>query len=133
MEKKCKICGEPGLSFLRRKRPITVCLCRTHWKDRSCVQSWKKNPRPDRYVDNTGYTVVRVDGRIRPEHRVVMAEILGRPLVKGESVHHKNGQRSDNRPENLELWVGPIRHGARASDLVCIHCGKKWGEEPVNG
>lgn len=40
------------------------------------------------------------------EHKAVMEAKLGRKLVKGESVHHKNAIRHDNRPENLELWVG---------------------------
>lgn len=91
---------------------------------------YPKRGRPprteDRYVDSAGYAHVRIDGRFYPEHRIVMMAMLGRPLFPGESVHHRNGQRADNRPRNLELWVGPIRRGARASDLTCVHCGKPW-------
>ena len=80
----------------------------------------------DRYLDREGYARIRIAGAFYPEHRVVMMAMLGRPLFPGESVHHRNGQRADNRPANLELWVGPIRSGARASDLVCWHCGRRW-------
>jgi hypothetical protein len=52
------------------------------------------------------------------EHIPVAEETLGRHLVDGESVHHRNGVRDDNRPENLELWTRPQPSGIRVSDAI---------------
>lgn len=57
------------------------------------------------------------------EHVYVMSEYLKRPLRKGETVHHKNGNRLDNRIENLELWSSSHPYGQRVEDKI------KWCKE----
>lgn len=70
------------------------------------------------FKDRNGYVVMKNDGKWRPQHRVVMEEMIGRPLHNWETVHHKNGVRDDNRPENLELWLRSHPAGQRIDDLI---------------
>jgi len=54
------------------------------------------------------------------EHRIVAEQILNRSLLPNEIVHHKNGKRWDNRPENLEVMLKSDHaklHGQREEDL----------------
>lgn len=60
------------------------------------------------------------DGKYKMEHRIVMEAILGRPMTPDETVHHRNGVRDDNRPENLEFRVGKHGKGATHHCPTCV-------------
>lgn len=72
---------------------------------------------------SAGYVQQKRNGKWVMQHRLVMEDMIGRPLMPGERVHHRNGKRDDNRPENLELWTGVGEskkdpHGVRLVDKV---------------
>lgn len=67
-------------------------------------------------IDTAGY--VALSEFKMTEHKLIMQCELGRELLPGENVHHRNGHKADNRPENLELWVKSQPTGQRAEDLL---------------
>jgi HNH endonuclease len=97
----------------------------------SAARNGPKHPsyKTGRSLNSEGYVVLtglqghyHADGQGRvKEHVAVMVTSLGRSLRPGESVHHKNGIRDDNRPDNLELWDTNQPAGQRVSDKITFY------------
>jgi len=105
----CPMCGTTFQAKSRGKYLQVHC-------SRSCA--YTKSPELGRSTSEHGYVFVLSDGVWQGEHRVIMADHLGRDLAAGEFVHHRNGDRADNRLENLELWQRPHPGGQRREDLI---------------
>lgn len=80
-------------------------------------------PKGSGSVNEQGYRMMKISGRVISEHRWVMEQSLGRPLTTDENVHHINGDKLDNRIENLELWTTSQPKGQRVKDKLA------WAEE----
>ena len=102
---------------------VEDCDRRIDRRSKRCVPHRIGTGRPElpigsKRLESYGYVTVKTEDGWQREHSYVLAEKLGRPLGPGESAHHINGVRTDNRPENLELWVVRQPSGQRAKDLL---------------
>lgn len=153
-KKFCRVCGKQIPYEPQRAQYSTVTCCSNECalKSQSKTLSGRRGKRAGSWRGGrftaAGYVMLNIWGLSGPdrrlaqqmqrgrkdhvgmnyiqEHRLVMARKLGRPLVRAEVVHHRNANRADNRPANLELFVTTHTRGATARVLLCPHCGKGY-------
>jgi hypothetical protein len=119
-DRQCETCSVP----LPQRGRSTRRFC-----SRGCAATNRVGEKPQ-LPDGTlrpaggGYVRIKINGKWLQQHRHVVEQRIGRPLEPHERVHHKNGDRADNRDENLELWRVKSKDppGVRASDYHCPGC-----------
>ncbi len=111
------------------KQKSCYCSAECYKKDIPRIRSGSNNPHwKEGRSSNNGYVSIRQEGHYEKskyvgEHILVMEKIIGRRLLKNEEVHHKNEDKTDNRPENLELLT--------KSQHMALHATKKHQERGV--
>lgn len=98
-------------------------LCTAHYAQQRRGQDLRPLRSPEWHTDaRSGYVEMQTTINGKPkrlyQHRQVMAEAIGRDLLPHENVHHKNGDKTDNRIENLELWSTSQPSGQRICDKI---------------
>lgn len=165
----CPVCGihfarctnkkycSPACALKGYKRPRTEKICTycgnsfsvpfKHKEQAMCSKRCTGLSRRKGCVSPAGYSLVETDNGRRYEHRHVMEQHLGRPLLRSEVVHHLDGNRLNNDISNLQLLSSHSEHRRvhyprhmSETDAECLMCNtikphpdfEKWKGQPIS-
>lgn len=117
------VCNQCKKEFTRKNSGYKFC-------SQKC---WHDSKLGKTYINYHGYRLIHIPthplanhrGNLY-EHRYIMMEKLGRLLKPNELVHHRNGVKSDNRIENLEIILHLPKNGSHKGEINCPHCEKTF-------
>jgi hypothetical protein len=114
--------GSPCLVGGCEETATAAGMCNMHYKRHrktgSAGSYTRLRARVGSGLDRKGYRVLYIEGKQHKEHRLVMERVLGRSMRKDENCHHLDGNRANNDPANLELWVKSQPCGQRVTDKL---------------
>ena len=124
IEFNCKYCKQKTVKKERKDREQLFC-------SHKCYSLAK----PKDFIIKNGYKLVAKSGHPRTdargyvrEHLLIMEEKIGRPVKRSESVHHIDGDKLNNHPDNLHLFRNHkehLLHEWKNNTLRSVNCGAR--------
>lgn len=125
-----RICQVDGCTNILKKTEGRICQMHRSRKFRNgnynISPKWPNLKKGIPCLTKNGYNRICIDGKRILEHRYIMEKYLGRKLTEKERIHHINGNKIDNRIENLELTNSNSQH------LKKYHADT-WKRRKING
>ncbi len=123
--KNCQICNKSFSIYKYRINSAKYCSKRCLWENqRRNTQEKTNNWKGGKTIKKSNYIMIRINGKYIYEHRLVMEKHIGYPLDKKTSIHHIDGNRQNNKIENLLLIPKKVHD--------TLHTFKRWKENPLS-